>query len=81
MPVKSLSAQDNTKLLQQIKSGFKRTINWNKDQSKVTTQSQNQYLDFLIDSGFLEVNRIFVLSFSNSGDRTSQSGYHLHNVI
>ena len=32
-----------TKLLQQIKSGFKRTVNWNKDHPKVTTQPQNQF--------------------------------------
>ena len=32
-----LSTQDNTKLLQQLKSRCKRTINWNKYQSKVTT--------------------------------------------
>ena len=30
VPVVNLSAQDNAKLLQQKKSGFKRTINWNK---------------------------------------------------
>ena len=30
VPVVTLSAQDNAKLLQQLKSGFKRTINWNK---------------------------------------------------
>ena len=30
VPVVTLLAQDNAKLLQQIKSGFKRTINWNK---------------------------------------------------
>ena len=30
VPVKTLSIQDNPKLLQQLKSGFKRTINWNK---------------------------------------------------
>ena len=29
-PVVTLSTQDNTKLLQPLKSGFKRTINWNK---------------------------------------------------
>ena len=29
-PVVTLSTQDNTKLLQELKSGFKRTINWNK---------------------------------------------------
>ena len=30
IPVATLSTQDNAKLLQQLKSGFKRTINWNK---------------------------------------------------
>ena len=30
VPVVTLSTQDNEKLLQQLKSGFKRTINWNK---------------------------------------------------
>ena len=29
VPVVNLSTQDNTKLLQQLKSGFKHTINWN----------------------------------------------------
>ena len=34
VPVVTLSTQDNAKLLQQLKSGFKRTINWNKHHSK-----------------------------------------------
>ena len=33
VPVVTLSTQDNAKLLQLLKSGFKRTINWNKYQS------------------------------------------------
>ena len=32
-----LSSDDNAKLLQQLESGFKRKINWNKYQSKRTT--------------------------------------------
>ena len=35
IPVVTLSTQDNAKLLPQIKSGFKRTINWNKRLSKL----------------------------------------------
>ena len=35
VPVVTLSTQDNAKLLKQLKSGFKRTINWNKYQTKV----------------------------------------------
>ena len=34
VPVVTLSTQGNTKLLEQLKSVFKRTINWNKHQSK-----------------------------------------------
>ena len=41
VPVVNLSPQDNAKLLQQFKSGFKRTINWSKYQSKVTPQEKN----------------------------------------
>ena len=33
VPVITLSTQDNAKLLHQLKSGFKRTINWNKYQT------------------------------------------------
>ena len=33
VPVVTLSTQGNTKLLQQLKSGFKRTVNCNKYQS------------------------------------------------
>ena len=34
VPVVTLSIQDNTKLLQQLKLDFKRTINWNKNMSQ-----------------------------------------------
>ena len=55
-----MSTQDKTKLLQQLKSGFKRTIIWNKYQSKVSAHEQNQYLDYLIDLSFQGVNRVFI---------------------
>ena len=35
VPVVTLSTQDNAKLLQQLKSSFKRTINWNKYESNI----------------------------------------------
>ena len=61
----TLSTNDNAKLLQQLKSGFKRTIYWNKYQSKVTIQQQNSYLNYLINPSFQGVNRLFALSFEN----------------
>ena len=80
VPIVTLSTQDNTKLLQQLKSGFKCTTNWNKYQSKVTTQAQNSYSDFLIDPSFQGVNRFFVLSFENNDDRQVHTGYYLLKV-
>ena len=54
VPGVTLSTQGNAKLLQQLKSGLKRTINWNKDHSKVTIQERNRYLDSLIHPIFKE---------------------------
>ena len=58
----TLSAQDNAKLLEQLQSGFKRTVNWNKCQFK-KNPAQNRYLDFLINPSFQTANRLFVSSF------------------
>ena len=52
-----LSAQGNTKLLQQLKAGFKKIINWNKYQSKPILQTKNRYLNYLNDPSVQEVNR------------------------
>ena len=65
--------------MQQLKSGFKRTINWNKCKSKATVQTQNQYLHYLIDPRFQGVNRFFVLLSENNEDRTGHTGYFLPN--
>ena len=50
--VVTLSTKDNVKLFKQLESGFKRIINWNKNKSKITEQTRNRYLDFLIDPSF-----------------------------
>ena len=47
--VVTLSTQDNAKRLEQLKSCFKRTINWKKYEPKVSVQAPNLYLDFLIN--------------------------------
>ena len=41
VPVVTLSAKDKEKLLQQLESGFKRVINWNKYLSKPELLAQN----------------------------------------
>ena len=39
-------------MLELLKFDFKRTINWNKYQSKISTERPNEYLDYLIDPSF-----------------------------
>ena len=80
VPVVTLSTQDNAELLLQLKSGFKRIINWNKYESSVKTFAQNRYLNYLTNPSFQGVNRLFVLSFENENDRTSHSTYYLPKV-
>ena len=80
VPVVTLSTQDNPKLLQKLKPGFRRMINWSKYQSKVSIQAPNPYLDYLIDPSFQGLNRLFVLSFKNTAHRTTHSKYYLATV-
>ena len=55
VPVIILSTEDNIKLLKELESGFKKIVNWNKYQSKLAEQTQNRYLDFLINRSFHRV--------------------------
>ena len=41
VPVVTLSTQENIKLLKQLESGFKRTINWNKYLARTKNQARN----------------------------------------
>ena len=76
----TLSTQENTKFLQQLKSGFKRVINWNKYLSKPELLAQNPNLNHLIEPSFQGVNRLFVLAFENDNHRTIHDRYYLPTV-
>ena len=76
----TLSTQENTKLLQQLKSVFKRVINWNKYYSKPELIRQNPNLNHLVEPSFQGINRFFVLAFEDETQRTSHPDYYLPNV-
>ena len=80
VPIVTLSAEDDNKLLEQLKTGFKRTITWNKYRSEMSNQTKNINLNYLIDPTFTNVNSLFVLSFENKNDITSFSKYYLPKV-
>ena len=52
VPVVTLSTQDNSKLLRQLKPGFKRVINWNKYLSKPELLRRNSNLNHLVEPSF-----------------------------
>ena len=66
--VVTLSKENDTMLLEQLKPGFKKTIKWSKYRSQVSIQNNNNDLNYLIDPKFTNVNRLFVLSFERIDD-------------
>ena len=80
VPVVILSAENDNKLLEQLKSGFRRSIKRNKYMSQMSNQNKNNNLNYLIDTTFSNVNRLFILYFENEDDRTSYYKYYLPSV-
>ena len=87
VPVATLSKENNIKLLEQLKTGFKRTIKWNKYRSQMSIQNNINNLNYLIDPTFTNVNRLFVLLSERIEEnnvkkdyRDSFSHYYVPNV-
>ena len=87
VPVVTLSKENDTMLLENLKSGFKKTIKWNKYRSQMTIQNNNNNLNYLIDPTFTSVNTLFVLSFGRIEEnnvkkdyRDSFSHYYVPNI-
>ena len=69
VPVVTLSAENDNKLLEQFKTGFKRTITWNKYRSEISNQTKTSKLNYLIDPTFTNVNRLFAGNMLVDGKR------------
>ena len=87
VPIVTLSKENDKRLSEQLKSGFKRAVKWNKYRSKMTVQSHNNNLNYLIDQTFTKVKRLFVLCFERIEEnkvkkdhRDSFSHYYAPNV-
>ena len=80
VPVVILSTQDNAKSLPKLKSGFKRTISWNKHLAKPELLAQNSNVNHLIEPSFQGANRLFVLAFEDDAQRISKRSYYIPNV-
>ena len=81
VPIVTLSTQDNAKLLKPLlKSGFKRTISWNKYLSKPELLAQNPNLNHLVEPSFQGVIRLSILAIEDDAQRTSNKRYYIPNV-
>ena len=80
VPVVTSSIQDNAKLLPQLKSDFKRTLNWNKYLAKPELLRRNPNLNHLVEPSFQAANRRFALAFEKDAQRKSSKIYYLPNV-
>ena len=72
--VVTLSKENEIKK-ENLKSGFKRTIKWKKYRSKMSVQSNNNNLKYLIDPAFTNVKRLFVLSFQRIEEDDTKKDY------
>ena len=80
VPIVTLSTHDNAKLLPQLKSGFKRTISWNKYLTKLELLARNANLNHLIERSFQDVNRLFVLAIEDDAQITSNKRFCIPNI-
>ena len=84
VPFVTLSKENDIRLLEKLKSGFKKTIKWNKYRSQMSIQNNNNNLNYLTDPTFTNVNRLFVLLFERTEDhkdyRDSFSHYYVPKV-
>ena len=83
VPAITLTNDDNVKFLDNLKSGFKREVEWNEYESKNVSITPGPYIDHLVDPSFHGVNRLFVFSYKNHEDddpkRHGYKKYYLPN--
>ena len=83
VPIVTLWAEDNVKLLKLLGEGFKRPVYWNKykviDNKIVEIAADNgeKYIRELLDSSYQGVKRLFVLPYDNTAgnDQVSIDSY------
>ena len=72
VPIVTLSAEDNVKLVKQLNEGFKRPVYWNKykvidnNVVEIAAANEEKHIRELLDSSYQEVKRLFVLAYDNT---------------
>ena len=61
-----MAVNDNIKLLENLRQGFRRTVPWNKYRSEIRIEPKIDNLDCIIDPTFKNIHRLSVLSLNNT---------------
>ena len=75
VPIVTFSINNNIQFLENIKQRFKRKISWNEYRSEITTQPENNNLDYLIDPAFTDINRLFLLLLKNGNNDPTKDSF------
>ena len=86
VPVVTLSAEDNVKLVKQLNKGFKRPAYWNKYKvidnkvADIAAANAKKHIRELIDSSYQGVKRLFVFAYDNTAgyDQVSDDSFKKH---
>ena len=65
VPVVTLSVRDNQELSEPLSEGFETSVYWNEDKTKSYNKNTTNEFRFFLESNFVEVNRLFVLVYTN----------------
>ena len=74
IPVVTLSARDNQKLSKFVCKGFERSVYWNEYKTKCETKNTINECRYFLDSNFAEINRLFVLVYTNDDGNAKRFG-------
>ena len=81
VPVVTLCKENEIKLLEELKTGFKRTIKWNKYRSQMSVQNNDNNLNYLIDPTITNINRLFILLFERIESNNIKKTIEIHSHI
>ena len=70
-----MSINDNIKFLENLNQGFKRTVYLNKYRPEISTQPDNNNLDYIINPTFKHISRLFVQLFKIGDNELTRGSF------
>ena len=81
VPLVTISARDNQKLSKLLSKGFKIPVYWNENKTKSDNKNTANELRYFLESGFVGVNRLFVLVYTNEGNNAKRFNNQKYKIL